>query len=357
MRVLRVMAVTVAVSAALAGFNSAAQTPAAAPSTTPVEPAPGPATAGPALGVGGNAAHGRNANKAPPLTVAELLASTAPTDWRQPDPEHTLYLSLATGRVVIELNPDFAPRHVANIVKLARAHWYDGLAVVRVQDNFVAQWGDPLNSHPEVGEKRLPAEFTRTAGDLPFVRLHDADTYAPVVGFSGGTPVGRSGDDADAEVWPLHCYGAVGVGRDNDPATAIGTELYAVIGQAPRQLDRNTALVGRVIFGMELLSSLTRGSGDKGFYEQPEQREPIRSVRLATDLPAAERLPLEELRTDTKAFQKLIELRRNRRDAWYKVPAGHVDVCNVPIPVRERVADRAEHPEHAEHHPDGRRAH
>jgi peptidylprolyl isomerase len=147
----------------------------------------------------------------------------------------------------------------------------------------------------------------------------------------------------------LHCYGAVGVGRDNDPSTAIGTELYVVIGQAPRQLDRNTAIVGRVIFGMEHLSSLPRGTGEIGFYEQPEQREPIRSVRVAAEMQPSERLPLEVLRTDTKAFQKLIEIRRNRRDAWYKVPAGRIDVCNVPIPVRERAEDHGnEHPDHTE---------
>ncbi len=283
-----------------------------------------------------------------PLTMAELMASTKPADWRQPNPESTLYLSLATGKVVIELNPQFAPRHVANIVKLARAHWYDGLAVVRVQDNFVAQWGDPLNSKPEVGEKRLPAEFTRTAADLPFVRLPDPDTYAREVGFAAGMPSARSGYGADAEAWPIHCYGAVGVGRDNDPATAIGTELYVVIGQAPRQLDRNTAIVGRVIWGIERLSGLMRGTGEHGFYEQPEEREPIRSVRIAAEMPPSERLPLEVLRTESKVFQKLIEIRRNRRDAWYKTPAGRIDICNVPIPVRERTDERSDRTDHAE---------
>jgi peptidylprolyl isomerase len=323
------------------------------PANAPTDAPPPAATSAGQNAVAGAAPAQKSAVK-PMMTQAELLASSKPSDWRQPDPERTLIMSLATGKIVIELSPEFAPRHVANILKLARAHWYDGLAVVRVQDNFVAQWGDPLNSHPEVGEKRLPAEFSRSLGDLPFERLHDPDTYAPQVGFSGGTPVGRTGDDSEAEVWPLHCYGAVGVGRDNDPATAIGTELYAVIGQAPRQLDRNTALVGRVIYGMELLSSLARGSGDHGFYEHPEQREPIRSVRVAADLPPAERLSLDELRTDTKLFQKLVELRRNRRDAWYKVPAGHIDVCNVSIPVREHVADHAEHADHPDH-PDSRR--
>jgi len=282
---------------------------------------------------------------AQPSTVRELIASSQAADWRALDPEHTLYLELATGRVVIELAPQFAPRHVANIEKLARAHWYDGLAFVRLQDNFVAQWGDPLNSKPEVGEKRLPAEFTRSAVALPFARLKDPDTYAPEVGFVAGFPAARSA--ADGEAWPVHCYGMVGVGRDNDPATAIGTELYVVIGHAPRQLDRNVALVGRVVAGIELLSSLPRGTGELGFYEQPEQRVPIQSVRVGAELPAAERKPLEEMRTDAPIFQKLIELRRNRKDAWYKVPAGRVDVCNVPVPVRER-AEKADKPEKAD---------
>ncbi len=278
---------------------------------------------------------------AQPTTVRELLATSQPSDWRALDPEHTLYLDLAAGRVIIELEPLFAPRHVANIEKLARAHWYDGLAFVRLQDNFVAQFADPLNSKPEVGEKRLPAEFTRSAQGLTFTRLRDPDTFAPEVGFVDGFAAARNG--AEGEAWPVHCYGVVGVGRDNDPATAIGTELYVVIGHSPRQLDRNVAVVGRVVWGIELLSSLPRGTKELGFYE-PEQNVPLQSIRLASDVPAAERLPLEVMRTDTAVFQKLVELRRNRRDAWYKVPAGHIDLCSVPLPVRERV----EHPERNE---------
>jgi peptidylprolyl isomerase len=277
--------------------------------------------------------------RAPPKTVAkaatmkELLAASKSGDWRNLDPDHTLYLELATGRVVIELNPAFAPRHVANIETLARAHWFDGLAVTRVQDNFVVQWGDPLNGRPNVGEHRLPSEFTRPGAALSFTRLKDPDTFAPEVGFSNGYPVARE----NGEAWLVHCYGMVGVGRDTDPSTAIGTELYAVIGHAPRQLDRNIALVGRVVWGIELLSSLPRGTGDLGFYEQPEQRVPIQTVRLAAELPAAERSALEVLKTDTPTFERLVEIRRNRKDAWYKVPAGHIDVCNVPLPVREKV--------------------
>jgi peptidylprolyl isomerase len=309
MPTVRSLAIAVAL---IAAASAAADTPPQAPASTPVRPK-GPVRATP---------------------MKELLAASKPSDWRTLDPDHTLYIELATGRVVIELAPAFAPRHVANIETLARAHWYDGLAITRVQDNFVAQWGDPLSSRPDVGERRLPAEFTRSAAALPFVRLKDPDTYAPEVGFAGGFPAARSG--AGGEAWLVHCYGMVGVGRDNDPATAIGTELYAVIGQAPRQLDRNAALVGRVVSGIELMSSLPRGAGELGFYEQPEQHVPIQTVRIAAELPPVERLPLEVLRTDTPTFQKLIEIRRNRRDAWYKTPAGRIDLCNVPLPVREK---------------------
>ncbi len=108
-----------------------------------------------------------------------------------------------------------------------------------------------------------------------------------------------------------------------------------MIGQAPRQLDRNIALVGRVVKGMELLSALPRGTGPLGFYEKASQRTPIIRVRLASDLPESKRMHLEVLRTDTPTFTALVESRRNRSDAWYHYKAGRIDLCNVPMPVRE----------------------
>ena len=80
----------------------------------------------------------------------------------------------------------------------------------------------------------------------------------------------------------------------------------------------------------ELLSALPRGTGPLGFYERPEQRVAIRSARMASDLKPAERLNLQVLRTDTPLFTDLVEARRNRRDDFYKRPAGHIDLCNVP---------------------------
>lgn len=272
-------------------------------------------------------------NAAAGPTMAEVLAASSPSDWRSLDPENTLYLELPAGRVVMELAPNFAPRHVANIRALARERYFDGLAIVRVQDNYVVQWGDPEGDR-SVGDaqRTLPAEFTRPAVGLEFTVLPDPDAYAPQTGFAAGFPAARDGPDGTA--WLAHCYGMLGAGRENDADSGGGTELYVVIGHAPRHLDRNVTLVGRVVQGMELLSAIPRGPGTMGFFEKAEQRVPIRQLRVAADLPIGERTALEVLRTDTRTFDALVEARRNRSEAWFKVPAGHIEVCNVPLPVR-----------------------
>jgi peptidylprolyl isomerase len=270
---------------------------------------------------------------AKPVTMAEVLAASEDTDWRPLDPRNALYLEIAAGRVVIELAPDFAPRHADNVRALVREGFFDGLAINRSQDNFVVQWGDADGTRrPRTAQRTLAAEFTRPAKGLPFTILPDPDTYAPEVGFSNGFPAAR--DSASGNAWLAHCYGMVGAGRDESADSGGGTELYVVTGHAPRQLDRNITLLGRVVKGMELLSVIPRGPPPMGIYENPKQRVPIRSIRVAADVPAAGRTPLEILRTDTATFAALVESRRNRRDAWYKVPAGRIDLCNVPLQAR-----------------------
>jgi peptidylprolyl isomerase len=179
---------------------------------------------------------------------------------------------------------------------------------------------------------RAAVEFTAAAGaGARFEPLADRDVYAPQVGFLDGFPAAR--DPRSHIVWLAHCYGIVGAGRD-DPPESDGTEMYAVIGHAPRQLDRNVALVGRVLQGMELLSSLPRGSGEMGFYVPSEPTVPIRSVRMAADVPKAERTPIEVLRTNSATFRAVLEQRRQRHEPWFKFSPDHIDLCNVPLPVR-----------------------
>ncbi|WP_313241691.1 peptidylprolyl isomerase [Stenotrophomonas sp.] len=268
----------------------------------------------------------------------QILAASPDSDWRTPDPANLLYMNLDGGRVIIELAPAFAPAHVANIQTLAREHFWDGESIYRAQDNFVVQFGDadadeaakakPLGS----AKRRLPAEFQRDNKGLKVTVLPDRDGWADRTGFVDGFAVGQ--DAQDGKTWLAHCYGALGAGRSNEEDSSIGAELYVVTGQSPRQLDRNITLVGRVLQGMELLSALPRGPAPMGFYADAAQRTPIRSIQRASDVPAAERPALQVLRTDSKTFADTVEARRNRVDDFYKRPAGHIDLCNIPVPVR-----------------------
>lgn len=273
----------------------------------------------------------------PKPVIADLMASTQPEDWRPLNLDDTLYMDFDGKRVVIELAPYFAPRSVINVKALAGEKYWDGLAIVRVQDNYVVQWADPNAEKPELRKKSGVEAKLKHEMDVPldksvsFIKLPDKDSYKFETGFSNGFASARDGK----RMWLTHCYGSIGIGRDNDVDSGNGTELYAVIGQSPRHLDRNVTVIGRVVYGMENLSSLRRGHGNMGFYEK-EPNIPIKSIRLAKDVPEKERLNLEVLRTDTPLFKKVIEARRNRREPWFRVPAGAIDVCNFPIPVREK---------------------
>ncbi|HTM96040.1 MAG TPA: peptidylprolyl isomerase, partial [Croceibacterium sp.] len=163
---------------------------------------------------------------------------------------------------------------------------------------------------------------------MPAYRGDGRDSYASYTGFDGGWPFAGDSDS----LWPAHCYGTVGVARDLTPDTGTGAELYAVIGHAPRQLDRNIAVVGRVIEGIEHLSVLPRGKGEAGVYDDQKLRVPILSVRLGNELPEPPRF--QYLASDSASFAEYVRVKANRNDSFYKVPAGGIDLCNVQVPVR-----------------------
>ena len=270
---------------------------------------------------------------ATPATPGSVLAAASSADWSPIDPQDLLLIDLEGGRrVAIVLAPAFAPVHIANIRALARAGWFDGLAIDRVQDGYVAQWGDIDSKRPLPAGivKPAPAEYERSAAGLAIAALPYRDTFAERTGYVGPFPVARQ----DGQAWLAHCYGAVGAGRDMNPDTGTGAELYAVIGHAPRQLDRNIALVGRVVDGMDDLTALPRGTADMGFYADPKQRTAIVRERIAADLPAAERPSYEYLRSDSAAFRAWLQIKANRKDDFYLRPAGAIDLCGALPPVR-----------------------
>jgi peptidylprolyl isomerase len=321
-------------------------------------------------------------------TPNEIVAAAPKSDWTPISAEDLLVMTLARdaeGRprmVVIQLIPaPFSQGWVHNIRLFARAKWYDGISVNRVQDNYVTQWGDPNYDNPEATGKPKPlpqglkvmeesAYITRAsretvpsvwtaAGKFPFddaiapVRSFRAgelpprfaDPYTGLTGFAGGFPIGLAIEGTMAKrgvptgpdiAWPTHCYGMVGVGRNYSPDTGSGAELYTVIGHAPRHLDRNIALVGRVIEGIEHLSALPRGKGALGFYaaEEAYKRTPIISVRVASDLPRDKQPRFEYLSTESATFARYAEAIANRRDPFFITPAGGADICNIRVPVR-----------------------
>lgn len=288
---------------------------------------------------------------APPVppSPTEIVGAAPAADWVAIAPADLLVMDLAPAadgaarQVVIQLMPaPWSQGWVGNIRKLATAHWWDGTAITRVQDGYVVQWGDP-DAEDKAKARPLPSSllsvsqgaYTLTAGAAPALegpRIADG-IYAAQARFYHGWPIAMGPGEAP-ETWPVHCYGTVGVGRDMPPDAGSGAELYAVIGDAPRQLDRNIAVVGRVIAGMEWLSSLPRGKGDMGFYRQAAERTPILRVRLGDAVPG---LPTwQYLSTASASFARYADARANRRDPFYVRPAGGVDICNVPVPIRQK---------------------
>ena len=128
---------------------------------------------------------------APPkkLTPNDIVASAPASAWKTIDPDNLLVIDLKNGgRVVVQLAPAFAPVHVANIRALARGQWWDGAAVYRVQDNYVAQWGNNESDRPlpQGVVAKPPAEYTRPLKGLNVRPLGYADPYAPAAGYALG---------------------------------------------------------------------------------------------------------------------------------------------------------------------------
>ena len=270
-------------------------------------------------------------------TPVDIIAAAPAAAWQTIPAEDLMVMDLSNGsRVVIQLAPAFAPVHVANIRAFARSGWWNGgkAAIYRVHENYVVQWGrneteDPL---PAGVVKVPPAEYHRRLRGLPVRPLGFADQYSPRAGFALGWPIGYDPKAGTANL--THCYGYVGVGRDMSPDTGSGSELYAAIGHAPRHLDRNIALVGRIVSGMEKMSAFPRGTEALGIYKDRAQDIKIASVQMASDMPAAQRPSFQYMDTRSASFADYRRVRANRKDAFFIRPAGGVDLCNVTIPIR-----------------------
>lgn len=266
---------------------------------------------------------------------AEILAESSASDWAALDPEKTLYIDLERGRVVVAVSPFLAQRHVEQIRKLAREGFYDGLSFYRVIDGFVAQGGDVFEKREvKTAAKTLAAEFDEVAPEgFVFSPLPDADGYAPQSGYAASLPAGY--DPKTKRAWHLHCAGAIAFARGDERDTA-GTEFYVAL-QPQRYLDRNLTVFGRVVDGMEHLQALRRVAPAET--ADDDLGETIISVRVASDVPQADRSNFEILRSGTPAFAAYVEARRNRPEGFFYHRPNHIDVCQLPVPVRKVAAE------------------
>lgn len=266
------------------------------------------------------------------LLLGSVSAAAQEMLWRQVDAENLVFVELLDGRFVMELNPRFAPKTVEQFRQLVLSRFYDGLSFYRVIDGFVAQGGDgsDLGALSDIPE--IEAEFEIDWNDeeeIPFISAQEPDLFADETGFIDAFPVAR--DLKKNQLWLSHCPGMVAMAR-NDDINSSRTDFYIVIGQAPRYLDRNMNVFGRVIDGMEVVQRIHRGPQNaNGIISIDTDRSRIRSMRLGSELPEDEQLKALVMASDSKPFRKMLDDRRKRKQKFFhNQPPPVLDICQIP---------------------------
>jgi peptidylprolyl isomerase len=258
---------------------------------------------------------------------AAAAATAAPAGWREVDPENALVIDTSKGRIIVEMVPEAAPKHVAQIKKLARAKLYDGLVFFRVIDWFMDQTGDPKNTgEGGSSEPNLKAEFTfRRDAATPF-----APVAAPVgaeLGFVRSLPVvSQTGaqmavtSDHKVAAWGTYCPGVAGMARDDDPDSA--NSQFFLMRQAYPSLDKRYTAWGRVVTGLEVVRAIKTG-------EPVQDPDRMTSVRVLADLPAAERPRVFVIEEGSRAFRQLVAVARRAKGADFSI-------CDIALPAQVR---------------------
>jgi len=267
--------------------------------------------------------------------------------WNALDVENTVYLEMQEGTVVIQLNPVFAPKTVEHFKQLLEDQFYRGTSFYRVIDGFVAQGGDGSDLESSEPTKTLKAEFeidwplkptdkqeAKNWQPMSWTPVQTDDLFAAYTGFIDSFPAARD-EEKGGKGWLTHCPGTVAMARNEDPDSG-GTDFYIVIGQAPRYLDRNLTIFGRVVWGMDVVQRIKRGPAlDNGIIENDLERSWIKRMRLASTLEKDQRLNIYVADTNSEGFKKMLEERRNRKQKFfYHKPPKVLDICQVPIPAR-----------------------
>ena len=278
--------------------------------------------------LGGCAQHSTQspASSAKKLTSSEIIAAAKDDEWRWVESENILKLTLPTGAAYIELNPKLAPKHTANIKKLARKGFYQGTHIYRFVEGFVAQGGDSTGKKlAKTKHSTVPAEFYLTTTEPLSITEMGSDGYAPVTGFLGGFAVAQN--QAHTQTWQVHCHGIFAMARDNDINSA-SSEFFVTIGQGPRYLDKNITVFGRVLKGMAHFHQLARTPTENTEFN------PITDLQVLADV-ADDSSQFKVMKTDSDSFKQLIIARGNRSEEWFAYSHNYIDVCGMAVPTKQ----------------------
>lgn len=276
-----------------------------------------------AVSVAATAAPKAKSPAAPP--AAPTSAAPGPADWRTPDPNDVLVIDTNKGRILVEMVPEVAPQHVAQIRALAHENFYDGLRFFRVIDKFMDQTGDPQNNGQGGSPKpNIPAEFTfRRGSDLPFVIA--ADQTVAEIGFLKSLPVESQSmmlaamtKDQKVTGWGLYCQGVMGMARDDNPDS--GNSQFFLMRYPYPSLERKYTAWGRVISGLDVVRAIKTGEP----VEDPQDR--MERVRVLADLPDKDRPKVRVI--DPKGLWFKAEIARVRA-----AKGADFTACDVELPV------------------------
>jgi len=283
------------------------------------------------------AAENTDAQAAETLAVATQAVSgfVAPDEaWRTVDPENLLVIDTKYGDIAVELFPELAPKHVAQIKALAKKGFYDNVVFHRVIEGFMNQTGDGTNGDG-TGDSTLPnieAEFSfRRGTDLPFtmVTAQKVGNGEIGVGFYKSLPIASQPTsqamftkDGKVEAFGLHCKGVTSMARTSDPNSA-NSQFFLMRAKASH-LDRQYSIWGNTVMGYELLEKPKVGVIGEVPGWVPDR---MSDVNMAIDMPEEDRPTVQVLRTDHPAFGHWIKTQK-------KADGTFPDVCELSVPTR-----------------------
>ncbi len=287
----------------------------------------------------GNACAAENsetrANEVSAVAGATVAGFSAPEEaWRTVDPENLMVIDTKYGDIGIELFPEIAPAHVAQIKALTKQGFYNDVIFHRVIDGFMNQTGDGTNGNG-TGDSSLPninAEFTfRRGTDMPFTLVTAKKVGQTEIGVGfyknlqiASQPTSQAilTKDGKVDAFGLHCKGVTSMARTSDPNSA-NSQFFLMRAQA-EHLDTQYSIWGNTVMGYEHLEKPQVGTIGEVPGWIPDR---MNTVEIAADMAADERPTVQVLRTDHPAFGNWLKTQK-------KADGSFPNVCDLSVPTR-----------------------